>query len=162
MTTQTKKRVKQFSFLTQAPKRKKPAPFKFKPFSIKQKQVLTWWRNGSPVKDKDGIICDGSVRAGKTVVMSLSYVMWGMDTFDEVNLGMSGKTIGSFRRNVITPLKRMLKSRGYKVKDHRADNFLTISYKGKTNYFYIFGGKDEGSQDLIQGRVMPPHTVMCE
>jgi PBSX family phage terminase large subunit len=45
----------------------------------------------------------------------------------------------------------MLKARGYKVKDHRADNFLTISYKGKINYFYIFGGKDEGSQDLIQG-----------
>ncbi|MBS4172111.1 PBSX family phage terminase large subunit [Bacillus sp. FJAT-49736] len=151
LTTQPKKPVKQFSFLTSAPKKKKPAPFKFQPFSIKQKQVLTWWRKGSPVKDKDGIICDGSVRAGKTVVMSLSYVMWGMDTFNEVNLGMAGKTIGSFRRNVITPLKRMLKSRGYKVKDHRADNFLIVTYKGKTNYFYIFGGKDEGSQDLIQG-----------
>ncbi|GIN37809.1 PBSX family phage terminase large subunit [Heyndrickxia oleronia] len=151
LTIQPTKTVKSFSFLSNAPKRKKPAPFKFKPFSLKQKQVLTWWRKGSPVKDKDGIICDGSVRAGKTVVMSLSYVMWGMDTFNEVNLGMAGKTIGSFRRNVITPLKRMLKARGYKVKDHRADNFLTISYKGKTNYFYVFGGKDEASQDLIQG-----------
>lgn len=132
-------------------KKFKPAPFKFKPFSTKQKKVLTWWRQESPVKDKDGIICDGSVRAGKTVVMSLSYVMWGMETFNEENLGMAGKTIGALRRNVITPLKRMLKSRGYKVKDHRADNFLTITYKGKTNYFYIFGGKDESSQDLIQG-----------
>lgn len=131
--------------------KKKPAPFKFKPFSKKQLKVLTWWRNGSPVKDKDGIICDGSVRAGKTVVMSLSYVMWAMETFNEQNLGMAGKTIGSFRRNVVTPLKRMLKSRGYKVKDHRADNMLTITYKGKTNYFYVFGGKDESSQDLIQG-----------
>ncbi|MEZ2715416.1 PBSX family phage terminase large subunit [Niallia circulans] len=149
--TQPKKTVKEFSFLIRAPKKKKPAPFKFKPFSIKQKQVLTWWRKDSPMKDKDGIICDGSVRAGKTVVMSLSFVMWAMDTFHECNLGMSGKTIGSFRRNVITPLKRMLKARGYKVKDHRADNFMTITYKGKTNYFYIFGGKDEGSQDLIQG-----------
>lgn len=149
--TQPKKKVKQFSFLVNVLKKKKPAPFTFKPFSFKQKQLLTWWRKDSPVKDKDGIICDGSVRAGKTVVMSLSYVMWGMDTFNEVNLGMAGKTIGSFRRNVITPLKRMLKSRGYHVKDHRADNFLTITYKGKTNYFYIFGGKDEGSQDLIQG-----------
>lgn len=150
LATQPKK-IKGFSFITQAPKRKKPAPFQFKPFSIKQKQVLTWWRKGSLVKDKDGIICEGAVRAGKTVVMALSYVMWGMDTFNEVNLGMAGKTIGSFRRNVLTPLKRMLKARGYNVKEHRADNFLTITYKGKTNYFYIFGGKDEGSQDLIQG-----------
>ncbi|KIL46944.1 large subunit terminase [Jeotgalibacillus alimentarius] len=152
MITLPKKTVKQFSFLTKkANKKKKPAPFKFKPFSLKQKQVLTWWRKDSPHKDKDGIICDGSVRAGKTVVMSLSYVMWAMDTFEEENLGMSGKTIGALRRNVITPLKRMLKARGYQVKDHRAENYLTISYKGKVNYFYIFGGKDESSQDLIQG-----------
>ncbi|WP_212951216.1 PBSX family phage terminase large subunit [Siminovitchia terrae] len=146
------RKVKYLSFITEKKKfKKKPAPFKFKPFSIKQKQVLTWWRKGSPMKDMDGIICDGSVRAGKTVVMSLSYVMWAMDTFVDENLGMSGKTIGSFRRNVVVPLKRMLKSRGYKVKDHRADNMLSVTYKGVTNYFYIFGGKDEGSQDLIQG-----------
>lgn len=132
-------------------KKLKPALFKFKPFSEKQLKVLKWWRKDSPHKDKDGIICDGSVRAGKTVVMSLSYVMWAMDTFNEENLGMSGKTIGALRRNVITPLKRMLKSRGYKVKDHRAENFLTITFRGKANYFYIFGGKDESSQDLIQG-----------
>nr|BDD44726.1 phage terminase large subunit [bacterium]BDD47321.1 phage terminase large subunit [bacterium] len=130
---------------------KKPALFKFKPFSKKQLKVLNWWTPESPHNDKDGIICDGSVRAGKTVVMSLSYVMWAMDTFDDENLGMAGKTIGSFRRNVIRPLKRMLKSRGYKVKDHRADNMLSITRHGVTNYFYVFGGKDEGSQDLIQG-----------
>jgi PBSX family phage terminase large subunit len=77
--------------------------------------------------------------------------MWAMDTFNHENLGMAGKTIGSFRRNVVTPLKRMLKSRGYQVKDHRAENMLTVSFQGKTNHFYVFGGKDEGSQDLIQG-----------
>lgn len=132
-------------------KKLKPALFSFKPFSEKQLKVLKWWRQDSPFKDMDGIICDGSVRAGKTVVMSLSYVMWAMDTFNDENLGMSGKTIGALRRNVITPLKRMLKSRGYQVKDHRADNFLTIKFRGKTNFFYIFGGKDESSQDLIQG-----------
>ncbi|MGM8212624.1 PBSX family phage terminase large subunit [Virgibacillus sp. W0430] len=131
--------------------KKKPALFKFKPFSEKQLKVLNWWTDRSPHKDKDGIICDGSVRAGKTVVMSLSYVMWAMETFDDENLGMAGKTIGSFRRNVIRPLKRMLRSRGYNVKDHRADNMLSITRNGVTNYFYVFGGKDEGSQDLIQG-----------
>lgn len=129
----------------------KPAPFQFKPFSKKQLKVLTWWRPASPVSDKDGIICDGSIRAGKTIVMSLSYIMWAMDTFHEQNFGMAGKTIGALRRNVITPLKRMLKSRGYKVRDHRADNYLTIAFRGRTNYFYLFGGKDESSQDLIQG-----------
>ncbi|MFD1066677.1 PBSX family phage terminase large subunit [Oceanobacillus locisalsi] len=130
---------------------KKPALFKFKPFSKKQLKVLNWWTEDSPHKDKDGIICDGSVRSGKTVVMSLSYVMWGMETFEDENIGMAGKTIGSFRRNVVKPLKRMLRSRKYKVKDHRADNMLEVTKNGTTNYFYVFGGKDEGSQDLIQG-----------
>ncbi|HDX9706383.1 TPA: PBSX family phage terminase large subunit [Bacillus thuringiensis] len=129
----------------------KPAPFKFRPFSKKQLQVLTWWRKDSPVKDHDGIICDGSIRAGKTVSMALSYVMWGTETFNGENLGIAGKTIGSLRRNVITPLKKMLKSRKYKVKDHLSENMLTISKDDHTNHFYIFGGKDESSQELIQG-----------
>lgn len=127
--------------------------FKFQPFSKKQIQVLTWWMSNSSVKDKDILIADGSVRAGKTVVMSLSFVMWAMETFDEENFALCGKTIGSLRRNVVKPLKKMLIGRGYKCKDHRsgADNYLTISKNGKINDFYIFGGKDESSQDLIQG-----------
>ena len=35
--------------------------FKFQPFSRRQKQVLTWWMPGSPVKDYDGIIADGAI-----------------------------------------------------------------------------------------------------
>ena len=132
-------------------RRIKQALFKFKPFSVKQKKVLTWWLDNSPVHDKDGIVADGSIRSGKTVSMALAFVMWAMNDFEEQNFAMCGKTIGSFRRNVLMVLKLMLASRGYKVKDHRADNFLEISFKGKINYFYIFGGKDERSQDLIQG-----------
>lgn len=125
--------------------------FKFKPFSTKQKQILTWWMPSSPVKDYDGIIADGAIRSGKTVCMSLSFVFWAMKTFSGQNFAICGKTIGSFRRNVLFWLKIMLRSRGYKVMDHRADNLVEISRNGVTNYFYIFGGKDERSQDLIQG-----------
>ena len=127
------------------------AIFKFQPFSKKQLKVLTWWLPGSPVCDADGIIADGAIRSGKTLSMSLSYVMWAMETFDGQNFGMCGKTIGSFRRNVLFWLKLMLRSRGYRVVDHRADNLLTVSRGDRENYFYIFGGKDERSQDLIQG-----------
>ena len=125
--------------------------FRFRPFSDKQKQVLSWWMPSSPVREYDGIIADGAIRSGKTVCMSLSFAFWAMETFDGQNLAMCGKTIGSFRRNVLFWLKLMLKSRGYAVQDHRADNMVEISRKGVTNYFYIFGGKDERSQDLIQG-----------
>lgn len=129
----------------------KKAIFKFKPFSNKQQKVLTWWMPESPVHDKDGIIADGAIRSGKTLSMSLSFVIWAMETFSDQSFGMCGKTIGSFRRNVLFWLKLMLKSRGYKVQDHRADNLVTVSRGDVTNYFYIFGGKDERSQDLIQG-----------
>ena len=125
--------------------------FEFKPFSLKQKKVLTWWCKDSPVHDEDGIIADGAIRSGKTLCMSLSYVLWAMSNFQMQNFGMAGKTIGSFRRNVLFWLKLMLRSRGYAVKDHRSDNMVEISKGENTNFFYIFGGKDERSQDLIQG-----------
>ncbi|WP_432764642.1 PBSX family phage terminase large subunit [Hungatella hathewayi] len=125
--------------------------FKFQPFSQRQKQILTWWLPDSPVKDYDGIIADGAIRSGKTVCMSLSFVFWAMANYSDQNFAMCGKTIGSFRRNVLTILKLMLRSRGFQVADHRADNLVEISRGQITNYFYIFGGKDERSQDLIQG-----------
>lgn len=103
------------------------------------------------VQDKDGVIADGAIRSGKTVCMSLSYVIWAMERFNGQNFGMAGKTIGSFRRNVLFWLKLMCISRGYRVVDRRADNMIEISRHDKVNYFYIFGGKDERSQDLIQG-----------
>lgn len=129
----------------------KDQTFHFSPFSRKQKQVLTWWCKDSPVHDKDGIIADGAIRSGKTISMSLSFVMWAMHTFNGQNFAMCGKTIGSFRRNVLFWLKLMLKSRGYSVTDRRADNLILIRKGDAENYFYIFGGKDERSQDLIQG-----------
>lgn len=130
---------------------KRKALFRFTPFSHKQKVVLEWWMPGSPYADKDGIVCDGSIRSGKTTVMSLSFIMWAMETFDGLNFAVCGKTIQSLRRNVIGQLKMMLLSRGYRVEEHRSENYMVIRMGAKENTFYLFGGKDEGSQDLIQG-----------
>lgn len=138
-------------------RKNKIALFEFKTFSKKQIKVFTWWMEGSPVRDKDIIICDGSVRSGKTVAMALSFIMWSNETYNGKNLALCGKTIGSLRRNVLQPLKLMLISRGYEIKEHRADNYLTVRKYNKvigrtnSNDYYLFGGKDESSQDLIQG-----------
>ena len=131
----------------------KAAVFRFRPFSRKQRQVLNWWCENSPVHEKDGIIADGAIRSGKTISMSLSFCLWAMTQFENQNFGLCGKTIGSFRRNVLFWLKLMLRSStfGFMVEDHRADNLLIIRRGRRENYFYIFGGKDERSQDLIQG-----------
>ena len=125
--------------------------FEFKPFSRKQKQILTWWMDESPIRDMDGIIADGAIRSGKTLTMSLSFVLWAMSRFDRQTFAMCGKTIGAFRRNVLYTLKAMLSSRGYVVDEVRSENLVIVRHREKENYFYIFGGRDERSQDLIQG-----------
>lgn len=133
---------------------KAAVPFKFEPFSRKQLQVLTWWTNSSPVKDYDGIIADGAIRSGKTIAMSLSFVMWSNASFNGELFAICGKTIGSLKRNVLQPLKRMCKARKYTVIEHRGDNMMEISFNGHTNSYFFFGGKDESSQDLIQGMTL--------
>ena len=128
---------------------RKAASMRYSPFSRKQRMVLNWWTAESPVRDASGIIADGAIRSGKTLSMSLSFVIWAMTNFRGQNFGMAGKTIASFRRNVLTQLKTMLSARGYTAVDHRADNLLVVSQGERQNFFYIFGGKDESSQDLI-------------
>lgn len=127
------------------------AVFRFKPFSKKQRKVLNWWCRSSPVRDYNGIIADGAIRSGKSVAMSLSFVVWAMSEFEACNFAMCGKTIGSFRRNVLFWLKLMLRSRGYSVSEQRTENLVVVRRGNLENYFYVFGGKDERSQDLIQG-----------
>lgn len=127
------------------------AVFRFKPFSRKQRKVLNWWCRSSPVRDCNGIIADGAIRSGKSVAMSLSFVVWAMSEFESCNFAMCGKTIGSFRRNVLFWLKLMLRSRGYSVSEQRTENLVIVRRGSVENYFYVFGGKDERSQDLIQG-----------
>lgn len=134
-------------------KKRRPI-FKFQKFSRKQRQIFTWWLPNSPVREAGGIIADGAIRSGKTVSMSLSYTMWSMANYDGQNFIMAGKTISSFKRNVLQNLKLMLTSRGYHWIYHISGDFpnmLEVSRNDRTNYFYIFGGKDEGSQDLVQG-----------
>lgn len=128
---------------------------KFDTFSIKQLIVLTWWTKESEFKDKKGIICDGSIRSGKSISMSVSFVMWAMKNFNEQQFGMSGKTVAAFKRNVIFWLRPILKSRGYKTEYKDDTLIVTIKDKEtrkiKTNYFYVFGGRDESSYATIQG-----------
>lgn len=126
-------------------------PFLFSPFSIKQKKVLTWWTDASPCKEYRGIIADGAIRSGKTVCMSLSFVLWAMTRFDRYNFAFCGQTVGSLRRNVISSLPQLLMGRGIAVEERRGDNLLIITRGDRTNFFYLFGGRDESSYKLIQG-----------
>lgn len=135
-------------------KLQKKNSFKWQPFSEKQLKIQTWWCDASPYRDWDGIIADGSVRSGKTVSMAPAFVIWAMTCYNEVDFALCGKTVGSLRRNVVNTLKQQLISLGYDYEEKRTENLIVITDGKHTNYFYQFGGKDESSQDLIQGMTL--------
>ena len=123
----------------------------FTSFSEKQMRVLTWWCKNSSAKDFDGIICDGAVRSGKTVCMSISFVTWAMGNFNDTSFALCGKTVTSLRRNVITPLLPVLTELGFECREKVSKGLIEIEFGGVKNRFYLFGGRDESSAALIQG-----------
>lgn len=71
--------------------------------SPKQLESMLWW-SLPDTKDYDAVICDGSVRSGKTMSMTVGFVLWSMKNFSGENFAFCGKTIASLKRNVITPM----------------------------------------------------------
>ena len=122
---------------------------KYQRLSTRQNLAMTWW-NRPGFEGYDGIICDGSIRSGKTVAMTVGFIMWAMTRFDGCNFAICGKTIESLRRNVTSNLPVWLAG-VFSCKEHRAENRIVVSANGKSNSFYLFGGKDESSAALIQG-----------
>ena len=120
-------------------------------FSEKQRVVLNWWRPSSPHFGREAVICDGAVRSGKTLCMGLSFFLWACTAFRGQRFGVCGKTISSLRRNVLAELLPKLRAIGFSVTEKRTENLVRVSFRGRTNDFYIFGGRDESSSALIQG-----------
>lgn len=120
-------------------------------FSQKQRQVLTWWRPGSPHREKQAIICDGAVRSGKTLCTGLSFFCWAMCSFQSRNFALCGRTIQSVRRNLLSELLPLLERMGFRCDQKVSRNMILVRLGGRWNQFYLFGGKDERSAALIQG-----------
>lgn len=121
-----------------------------KQLSPKQRLTMNWWAQPE-YASYDAIICDGAVRSGKTLSMSLGFVFWASVSFNEGTFALCGKTVTSLRRNVITPLLGTLGELGFICQEKVSKSYIDITFMGKTNRFYLFGGKDEGSASLIQG-----------
>lgn len=117
-------------------------------------KALCWWLPQSPYADRDAIICDGAVRSGKTMCMSVSFVAWAFSGFSDRSFALCGKTIASLRRNVVTVMLPVLRDLGFECEEKYSRNLVEITFRGVTNRFYLFGGKDEGSAALIQGMTL--------
>jgi PBSX family phage terminase large subunit len=123
-------------------------------FSNKHLMIMNWWLPDSPVRDRFGIILDGAIRSGKSLPGSISFVKLAFHRFPQGGgeFFIAGKTIHAVVRNIVRPLIKASRSIGYKVAYKRQDNLVLITNStGVTHNFYLFGGHDEASQDLIQG-----------
>lgn len=118
---------------------------KIEKISKKQSEIIKF-----AFSSLDTIIADGAVRSGKTIAMTLSFVIWAMTNFDKTNFAICGKTVGSAERNILKPFMQ-LEDLMYKLSYRIASRCLTIRCGDKENYIYFFGGKDESSSTLIQG-----------
>lgn len=124
----------------------------FQNFSKRQTLTLTWWAKDK-FKDREGVICDGSIRSGKTVSMTIGFILWSMSRFNGHSFAICGKTIGSLRRNVILQMPTWLEGI-FTVIEKQGEHKLIIKCGDTINQYYLFGGKDESSAALIQGMTL--------
>ncbi len=121
------------------------------PFSPKQKTVLTWWHPDSPFCRHDAVICDGAVRSGKTLALSLSFFLWASLSFDRQSFALCGASAGAVKRNVVAPILPYLHSLGFSCRFKESQNTLVLSLAGHANTFFLFGGVHQKSGSAIQG-----------
>lgn len=118
--------------------------------SAKQKMILAF-----SYSKYDALICDGAVRSGKTSIMMWAFVKWAMENFSGQRFGVCGRTVDSCTKNIIIPFTAMsLAKERYIMRWRRGDKVLEVRRGAVTNYFEVFGGKDEASFTLIQGRTL--------
>ena len=118
--------------------------------SPKQKKILAF-----SYSKYDAIICDGAVRSGKTSLMMWAFVRWAMENFSGQSFGICGKTVDSCTKNIIVPFTVMsLAKEKYTLRWRSSHKILEVRRGAVTNYFEVFGGKDESSYTLIQGRTL--------
>lgn len=126
---------------------KKNKAFEFKPFSKKQKQLLYWWQDGSPHKDKVIVIADGSIRSGKTIACIVSFLQFSQLNFNGEAFIIAGKTIGALKKNVIKPMLQILEAWGWEYNYNRSENYIEVG----NNVYYMYDASNEASQDKLQG-----------
>lgn len=118
--------------------------------SPKQQKILAF-----PYSKYDALICDGAVRSGKTSIMMVAFIDWAMREFSGQRFGICGKTVDSATKNIIVPYISMSYAKErYTIRWRRSDKLLEVKHGSVVNWFEVFGGKDESSFMLIQGRTL--------
>lgn len=100
----------------------------------------------------DGVIADGTIRSGKTSSMSIAFILWAMSEFKNKNFIIASKSVTSAERNIIKPLMNIkYLHKQFDIAYFTSTHTLKVTRGRNTQYFYVFGGKDEASYQTVQG-----------
>lgn len=89
--------------------------------------------------------------------MTISFIDDAMRRYNRKWFGICGKTVESTIKNIIIPytlLKWPRSEKGYAIEFRRTEKILIVKKGAVENIFEVFGGKDESSYTLIQGRTL--------
>lgn len=113
-------------------------------FGDKQRRLALWWSEDG----YDGVIAEGAIRSGKTWAMIAGFMLWSQLRFSNQMFIIAGRTFGSLVRNVVTPMRYMLREMfRWPSYYNRGDGYLTVG----TNTYWLFGASSEQAQDALQG-----------
>ena len=124
---------------------------KFQEFSIRQLQALSWWCRNSPYAGCDAVICDGAVRAGKNRVYGSLLLRLVLLSVRPAELRLVRQDHTLLKKKSGNAPFTDLKGAGVYRSRKSGENMLEVTQRGRTNRFYLFGGKDEGASAMIQG-----------
>lgn len=132
------------------------------PVGEKQLKILAF-----PYSSYQALICDGSIRCGKTSLMSVAFVDWAMREFDRKHFILLGHTVGSAIRNVVDPYMDMTYARErYLIDFSSSSGVMTIRSGCRENYIHVFGADNSRSFKKIQGMtaagLFVDEVALCE
>lgn len=116
-------------------------------YSAKQRELATWWAEGSPGSGRDGVIAEGAIRSGKTWAMVTGFLLWSQRRFSGRNFIVAGRSVMSLKRNVVGPMLSLMRDMGWPYEYNRSEGFIKVG----SNVYWLFGASTEASQDVLQG-----------
>lgn len=119
-----------------AKKKKRPAIFRFAPFSEQQRRLIHWWRPMVKASENNFVIADGSIRSGKTIACIIGFLTWSQSTFSGQSFIIAGKTMGALKKNVIRPMLQILEAWGWSYEYIRSGTDARLEVGSNTYYLY--------------------------
>ncbi len=84
--------------------------------------------------------------SGKTLSMTIGFILWSLENYQNQNFAICGKTIASIRRNIVMQLKLWLGGI-CEIVEHRSQNYIDISIRGKKRIGILY--LEDGMNQVI-------------